>query len=64
MKGKKDKYIQAITKIDPATVWIEVHSVSEAREDLAHNQVELAWLIKYSLPNKITVVSYAEDRPA
>ena len=57
MKGKKDKsiYLQAITMIDPATGWIEICSVPEARADLVANQVELAWLTRYPLPNKITV---------
>ena len=42
MKGKKDKdvYLQAITMIDPATGWIEIRSVPEARADLVANQVE------------------------
>ena len=46
MKGKKDKdiYLQAITIIDPAMGWIEIHSVPEARADLVANQVELALL--------------------
>ena len=34
--------------IDPATGWIEIRSVPEARADLVANQVELAWLIKHS----------------
>ena len=57
MKGKKDKdvYLQAITMIDPATVWIEIRSLPEARADLVANQVELTWLTRYPLPNKITV---------
>ena len=44
MKGKKDKdfYFRAITMIDPATDWIEIRSVPEARADLVANQVELA----------------------
>ena len=56
MKGKKDKdvYLQAITMIDPATGWIEIRSVPEARADLVANQVELAWLTRYPLPNTIT----------
>ena len=41
--------------IDPATGWIEVRSVPEARADLVTNQVELVWLTRYPLPNKITV---------
>ena len=46
MNGKKDKdvYLQATTMIDPATGWIEINSVLEARADLVANQVELAWL--------------------
>ena len=57
MKGKKvkDVYVQAITMIDPATGWIELCSVPEARVDLVANQEELAWLTRYPLPNKITV---------
>ena len=57
MKGKKDKdfYIQAITIRDPATGWIEIRSVPEARAVLVSNQVELAWFSKYHLSNKIMV---------
>ena len=57
MKGKKDKdvYLQAITMTDPATGWIVVHSVPEARADLVTNQVKIAWLTRYPLPDKITV---------
>ena len=57
MKGKKDKdiYLQAITMIDPATGWIDIRSMPEARADLVDNQVELAWLTRHPLPNKITV---------
>ena len=56
MKGKKDKdvYLQAITMIDPVTGWIELHSVPEARANLVANQVELALLTRYPLPNKST----------
>ena len=57
MKGKKDEdvYLQAITMKDPATGWIEIRSVPEARADLVANQVELVWLTRYPLPNKIIV---------
>ena len=41
--------------IDPATSWIEIRSVPEARADLVANQVELAWLTRYPLFNKIRV---------
>ena len=56
-KGKKDKdvYLQSITMIDPATSEIKICGVSEARVDLVANQLELAWLTKYPLPNKIVV---------
>ena len=40
--------------IDPATGWIEIRSVPEARVDLVVNLVELVWLTRYPLP-KITV---------
>ena len=57
VKGKKDKdlYLQAITMIDPATTWIDICSVPEARADLVANQVELACLTRYLLPIKIIV---------
>ena len=57
MKGKKDKvvFIQAIIMIDPATGWIEICSVPDARADLIRNQVELAWLTRYPLSNKIII---------
>ena len=41
--------------IDPAIGWIEIRFVLEARAYLVANQVELAWLTRYPLPNKITV---------
>ena len=40
--------------IDPATSWIEIRFVPEARADLVADQVGLAWLIRYPLPYKIT----------
>ena len=41
--------------IDPATGWIEIGCVPEVRVNLVAYQVELAWLTRYPLPNKITV---------
>ena len=41
--------------IDLATGLIEIGSVPDARADLVANQVELVWLIRYPLPNKILV---------
>ena len=57
MKGKKDKdvYLQAIIMMDPATSWIEIRSVQEARLDLVPYQVELAWLTRYPLPNNFMI---------
>ena len=57
MKGKKDNdvYLQAITKIDPTTGWIEIRSVPEARANLDANQVDLAWATRYPLPHEIVV---------
>ena len=52
---RKDVYLQAVTMIDPATGWIEIRSVPEARADLVANEVELAWLTRYPLPDKIIV---------
>ena len=59
MLGKKDKdvYLLAITMIDPATSWIEIRSMPEARANLVANQVELAWLTRYPVPNKIMIYS-------
>ena len=52
LKGRKYKEVnlQAITMIDPATGWIEINSLLEARADLVANQIELAWSIRYTLP--------------
>ena len=30
--------------VDPATGWVEIYSVPEARADLVANQVEIDWL--------------------
>ena len=39
--------------IDPATSWIDTCSLPEAKADLVANQVELARLTIYPLPNKL-----------
>ena len=41
--------------IDLATGWIEIRTVPSAQADLVANQVELAWLTYYALPNKVIV---------
>ena len=42
-----------IRLIDPATDWVEIKAVPSARADLVANQVELAWLTRYPLPEKV-----------
>ena len=41
--------------IDLATGWIEIHTAPSARHGRILNQVELAWVTCYSLPNKVMV---------
>ena len=41
--------------IHPATGWIEIYSVPETSAVLVANQINLAWLTRYPLPNKIRV---------
>ena len=48
-------YLQAVTIIDLDTGWIEIRTVPSAQEDLVSNQVELAWLTRYPLPNRAKV---------
>ena len=54
-KSGKFVYLQAVTMIDPATGWIEIHTVPSTRANLVTYQVELAWLARYPLPNKVIV---------
>ena len=54
-KNDKDVYLQAVIMIDTATGWIEICFVPEARANSVDNQIELAWLTRYPLPNKIIV---------
>ena len=54
-KNGKTIYLQAVTMIDPVIVWIEICTVPSARSDLISNVVELSWLIRYPLPNKVKV---------
>ena len=57
MTLKKDEAInlRSIAMVDPATGWLELHSIPEAKADLVAIQVELAWLTRYLFPNKIIV---------
>ena len=56
MKSNKDKDVNLleIFMIDPATGLIEICFAPEARVDLVANELELTWLARYPLPNKIT----------
>ena len=51
----QDVYSQAITMIYPATGWMEICFMPKVRAHLVSNQVELAWLTRYCLRNKITI---------
>ena len=52
-KSGKSILLQAITVIDPATGWIEIRIAPSARVYLVSNQVKLACLTRYPLPNKV-----------
>ena len=52
---ERDIYLQAITMIDPASGWIEIHFVLEVRADLVANQLESVCLNRCQLPDKIMV---------
>ena len=41
--------------IDPTTGWIEIRAVQPVQTNLVSNQVELARLTRYVLPNKVIV---------
>ena len=55
IKSEKSVYLQAVIMINPATGWIEIGTAPSAWVDLVANQVELAWLPHYPLPNKLIV---------
>ena len=54
-KSGRSVYLQAVTMIDPTTGWIEIRNVPSAQADLFAKQVELSWLTRYPLPNKVIV---------
>ena len=41
--------------IDPATDWIEIHTIPSTCAELVSNVVELAWLTRYPLPSNVIV---------
>ena len=49
--------------IDPATGWIEIHTIPSTRADLVSKIVELTWLIWYLLPSKV-IVDRGSEFPA
>ena len=55
IKNGKNIYLQVVTVIDPATGWIEIHTVPSACADLVSNIVELGWLTRYPLPSNVIV---------
>ena len=54
-KSGKSVYLQAVTMIDPATGWMEIHTVPSAWAAFVANQVEAAGLTLYPFPGKIIV---------
>ena len=52
LKNKKGHsvYLQAVTMI---TSWVEIYAVPSACADLVANKVQLTWLTRYPLPNKV-----------
>ena len=54
-KSSKSVYLQAITMINPATVWKALCAVLSFRADLVANQADLALLTKYPLPFQLIV---------
>ena len=54
-KSGRSVYLQAVTLIDTATGWIEICIIPSAWADVVANQVELAWLVRYPLPNTVIV---------
>ena len=54
-KSGRSIYSQAATMIVPAINSIEIRTVPSAQVDLVANQVELAWLARYPLHNKVIV---------
>ena len=49
--------------IDPVTGWIEISTVPSAWADLVANNIELAWLTHYPLPNKV-IMDRGNEFPA
>jgi len=52
-KSSKKVYLQAVTMINPAKGWVEIHALLGVSADYVSNQIELAWLTRYPQPTKI-----------
>ena len=53
-KGHKPLICRAVTMIDPATSWFEVHQYDDKRSITVANIVEQEWLTRYPWPTQIT----------
>lgn len=53
-KGKKDLICKAVTMIDPATGWFEIHEYDDKQSITVANIVEQEWFCRYPWPTQIT----------
>ena len=53
-KGQKDLVCKAVTMIDPATGWFEVHQIGDKRSDTVSNVAEQEWFARYPWPTQVT----------
>jgi transposase InsO family protein len=53
-KGQEDLVCRAVTMIDPATGWFEVHQYDDKRSITVANIVEQEWFCRYPWPTQIT----------
>ena len=53
-KGKPELQCSAVTFIDPATSWFEIHQINDKRSDTVANVAEQEWFCRYPWPTQIT----------
>ena len=53
-KGKPDLVCKAVTMIDPATGWFELHQTPDKRSDTVANMIEQEWFSRYPWPTQVT----------
>ena len=53
-KGKPELVCNAMTMIDPATGWFELHQITDKRSDTCANVAEQEWFSRYPWPTQIT----------